>query len=97
MNFSATDSPVSTVAEDVGQERQPVGVPHVGDAAQDLQREVAILLAGRDIETAMARYAESGCFADRGAADAARLRMEELIRGRSASVVAQLERERGLA
>jgi hypothetical protein len=62
----------------------------------DAQREVEILHAGREIEEHMRQYAETGDFAARGAADRARLRMEELIRGRSPEVVAQLERERGL-
>lgn len=59
----------------------------------DLQREVAIQQAGREIEAAMARYAESGNFADRGEADAARLRMQGLIAGRSAEQVARMEAE----
>ena len=94
MNFSDTHSPSVIEAQEPIADLCQSADTSVG---QDLQREVAILLAGRDIETAMARYAESGCFADRGAADAARLRMEELIRGRSPAVVARLERERGLA
>jgi hypothetical protein len=63
----------------------------------DAQREVEILHAGREIEEHMRQYAETGDFAARGAADRARLRMEELIRGRSAEVVARLEQEKGLA
>jgi hypothetical protein len=62
----------------------------------DAQREVEILHAGREIEEHMRQYAETGDFAARGAADRARLRMEELIRGRSPEVVARLEQERGL-
>jgi hypothetical protein len=77
----------------VGQ-RLSAEAPH--DCA-DAQREVEILHAGREIEEHMRQYAETGDFAARGAADRARLRMEELIRGRSAEVVARLEQEKGLA
>ena len=91
-NFSATDSPMFTVAQEQGEYLSRSDDLCVGQDAQDLQREVAILLAGRDIETAMARYEATGCFNDRAAADAARLRMEELIRGRSSAQVARMER-----
>lgn len=57
----------------------------------DLAREVAIQQAGRDIEAAMGRYGDSGNFADRGEADAARLRMQELIAGRSPEQVARMQ------
>lgn len=62
----------------------------------DAQREVQILHEGRAIEAAMARYAESSDLLDRADADAARLRMEGLIRGRSENQVHRLEQERGL-
>jgi hypothetical protein len=68
-----------------------------GDSSiSDCQREAAIVNAGREIEEHMRAYGESGDFTDRAAADAARLRMEALIRGRSAGQVARMEQERGL-
>lgn len=75
--------------------QQNVGaVPH---SMSDDEREAAIKLAGEMVERHMDRYAESGCFSDRGNADRARLAMEALIRGRSAAQVAKLEAELGLA
>jgi epoxyqueuosine reductase QueG len=72
-------------------------IAQAGYSLGDLQREIAIQHEAREVEQYMRRYADSGCFSDRGAADRARLRMEELIRGRSPEYVAKLERERGLA
>jgi hypothetical protein len=61
-----------------------------GDSSiSDCQREAAIVNAGREIEEHMRAYGESGDFTDRAAADAARLRMEALMRGRSAGQVAR--------
>jgi hypothetical protein len=68
-----------------------------GGTLSDLSREVAIQHEAREVEQFMRRYGETNCFSDRGAADRARLRMEELIRGRSPEYVARLERMRGLA
>jgi hypothetical protein len=74
----------------------------------DAQREVEILHAGREIEEAMAEVSTINNrnphvfsdFADaasaRARADRARLRMEALIRGRSAESVLRMEQERGL-
>jgi hypothetical protein len=53
-----------------------------GGTLSDLSREVAIQHEAREVEQFMRRYGETNCFSDRGAADRARLRMEELIRGR---------------
>lgn len=73
------------------------GVDSVSAPSDDAEREAAILHEGREMEAAMARYVESGCFTDRADADLARRRMEALIRGRSPQQVARMEQERGLA
>ena len=62
----------------------------------DQERELAIVVAGEAMQAAQARYEASGCFADQGEAHRHRLRMESLIRGRSAGQVARMESERGL-
>lgn len=62
----------------------------------DQEREAAIVLAGDAMKAAQARYEATGCFGDNGEAHRHRLRMESLIRGRSAGQVARMESERGL-
>lgn len=62
----------------------------------DDEREAEILRAGNEIEAAMGRYAASSDLIDRADADRARLRMEALIRGRSAAQVQRMEQERGI-
>jgi hypothetical protein len=68
----------------------------VGQTLTDDQREEAIRIAAGLVEKHMAAWEKSGCFADRGNADRARVLMEQLIRGRSPEYVARIERERGL-
>ena len=70
--------------------------PDVTPTLSDDEREAAIQRAGKFIESSMAEWDESGCFAARGRAERARMLMEALIRGRSPERVAQMERERGL-
>lgn len=81
--------------------------PFVGERLSDEAREAAILMAGKLVERHMADHAKylsdydiTNCFADKGAADGARLKAEEaarlmaeLIKGRSAEVTAQFARE----
>lgn len=62
----------------------------------DDKREQLILEAGESMQAAYRDWESIGCFDARGQADAERMRMEELIRGRSAAVVRQLEIRRGL-
>jgi hypothetical protein len=61
----------------------------------DTERELHITYCAGQIEDAMARFAVSNCFTDRGEADHWRLQMEQAIRGRSAAQVARMEQERG--
>lgn len=89
----SADSSMCVLSHSDDTARKPLQTQQCADA----QREVEILHEGRQIEEYMRQYAETGDFAARGAADRARLRMEALIRGRSAAVVARLEAERGLA
>lgn len=62
----------------------------------DAGRELAIQTAGKAMEAHYAAFERTGDFTERGAADAARIRMEKLIKERSPAQVAKLERERGL-
>lgn len=62
----------------------------------DEKRERLILEAGESMQAAYREWEVSGCFDARGQADAERLRMEELIRGRSPEMVRRLEIQRGL-
>jgi hypothetical protein len=75
---------------------QNVSAASLQNVLTDAQREAAIKLAGEAIERHMARYQQSHCFADLGAADRARLSMEALIKGRSAAQIHRMEVERGL-
>jgi hypothetical protein len=105
--FSAGQQTAGTTSHPLMVERNPHGdTPHPaypevgavrhGGTLSDLSREVAIQHEAREVEQCMRRYGETNCFSDRGAADRARLRMEELIKGRSAAQVERMERERGL-
>ena len=67
------------------------------DELLDQGRELAIQTAGKSMEAHYAAYERTGDFGERGAADAARLRMEKLIKERRPEFVAKLEVERGLA
>lgn len=62
----------------------------------DEKRERLIREAGESMQAAYRDWESTGCFDARGQADAERLRMEELIRGRSAAIVDRLESVRGL-
>ncbi len=66
------------------------------DGLPDHIRDFWIRWFARRVERSMKLYEETGCLGHRGEADAYRLRMEGLIRGRSAAQVAQMEWERGL-
>ena len=58
--------------------------------------ELHIQHCGKLMQAAMADYEASGCFSDRGEADAWRLRMEAAIKARTPETVAAMETERGL-
>lgn len=62
----------------------------------DEKRERLILDASESMQAAYRGWESSGCFDARGNEDAERMRMEELIRGRSAAMVRQIEIRRGL-
>ena len=62
-----------------------------------LERETQIRQAGVLMMAAYARYEASGCFSDRGEADAHRLKMEAAIAQRRPTEVAAMESDRGLA
>lgn len=64
---------------------------------EPLELESHIKHCGQQMESAMARYEASGCFSDRGEADAWRRRMEAVIKSRAPETVAAMEAERGLA
>ena len=59
--------------------------------------EIHIQQCGQLMQDAYARYEVSGCFADRGEADAWRMTMERAIALRSPAVVASMEAEMGMA
>jgi hypothetical protein len=63
---------------------QVVDVRH-GGTLSDLSREIAIQHEEREEANWRRVHADTGCFSAAGAADRAKLRREELIRGRSAS------------
>lgn len=65
--------------------------------AGDVELESRIKHCGALMTSAYARYEVSGCFADRGEADAWRLTMEAAIAERSPAAVAALELARGLS
>ena len=67
------------------------------DELLDRGRELAIQTAGKAMEPHYAAYERTGDFSERGAADAARLNMERLIKERSPAQIAKMERERGLS
>jgi hypothetical protein len=79
-------------------EAQPLSdtAPKTSGFVTDGERECAIALAGSMVEHHMGEWQAHGCFTDRAAADVARLRMEALIKGRSAEQVRRLEIARGL-
>lgn len=60
------------------------------------EREAHIKRLGEQMELHHAVYVHTGCFAARGSADGYRVQMERAIGQRSASVVANMEVERGL-
>ena len=62
----------------------------------DEEREAHIRFCGDLMQAAMARWAVSSCFSDRGEADHWRLAMEAAIKSRRPAYVARLEQERGL-
>lgn len=62
----------------------------------DDKREQLILKAGESMQAAYRDWEVSGCFDALGRADAERMRMEELIHGRSAAIIDCLESSRGL-
>jgi hypothetical protein len=61
-----------------------------------LERETQIRQHGASMMAAYARYERSGCFADRGEADAHRINMEAAIAKREAADVAFIEQSRGI-
>lgn len=63
----------------------------------DEEREDHIRDCTRLMEAAYERYEDSSNLADRGEADHWRILRDEAVKGRSAGMVAKLERERGLA
>lgn len=73
-----------------------IGMTSAQSDMSDCQREAAIVNAGREVEAHMRAYGESNDLTDRAAADAARLHMEALIRGRSREQVLQQEIRKGL-
>ena len=63
----------------------------------DTERESEIARLTQEMEAAYAIWERDGCFAARGAADRLMRERDDLVRGRSAERVAQMEAERGLA
>ena len=62
----------------------------------DTERESEIARLTREMEAAYAIWQSDGCFAAKGRADALMRERDDLVRGRSAEQVAQMEQERGL-
>lgn len=62
----------------------------------DIEREYAIVQAGKRLEEAQARVEETSCFWDMAARDEARRYMEALIRGRSDAQRQRMAEARGL-
>ena len=63
----------------------------------DEAREAEIARLSAEMEAAYAIWQSDGCFAAKGRADALMRERDDLVRGRSAAQVAQMEAERGLA
>jgi hypothetical protein len=63
----------------------------------DSEREEAIRQAGIAMQRAYWDYEKTGDFGSLGEAHRQRIRMTELIRGRSKEQVARMEQERGIA
>lgn len=91
------ESPTSTVT---GPNCEVCSVGYITEPTpeelMDMGRELAIRIAGKAMEAHVAEWIRTGDFGERGAADAARLRMERLIKERRPEFVARLEMERGL-
>ena len=62
----------------------------------DAQRESDIARLTQEMEAAYALWQSDGCFAAKGRADSLMRQRDDLVRGRSAERVAQMEAERGL-
>ena len=62
----------------------------------DADREAEIARLTQEMEAAYAIWERDGCFAARGDADRLMRERDDLVRGRSAEQVAQMEAERGL-
>ena len=62
----------------------------------DAQRESDIARLTQEMEAAYAIWQSDGCFAAKGRADSLMRQRDDLVRGRSAERVAQMEAERGL-
>jgi hypothetical protein len=62
----------------------------------DEAREAEIARLTQEMEAAYAIWQSDGCFAARGDADRLMRERDDLVRGRSAAQVAQMEAERGL-
>jgi hypothetical protein len=101
--FSSPTTPAGTESPNLNPEAHPAALsyPDSDSSRQTLltdgEREKHIKDCAWLMEDAMRRYYETGCFSHRGEADRWRLLMEEAIRGRSAEVVARMEKERRLA
>ncbi|WP_423459950.1 hypothetical protein [Ottowia sp. VDI28] len=63
---------------------------------EDQERELLIQIEGLQIQREMLVWERTGDFGARGQAERHRLRMEELIKGRSDAVRARMAQERGL-
>lgn len=63
---------------------------------EDQERELRIKAEGLLMEAEMLVWARTSCFSARGNADRHRIRMEQLIKGRSEAVRERMARERGL-
>jgi hypothetical protein len=96
VNHLAHQQTAGTPSQSVMVERNPhpdtphpaypeVGAVRHGGTLSDLSREVAIQHEEREEANWRRVHADTGCFSAAGAADRAKLRREELIRGRSAS------------
>ena len=62
----------------------------------DTDRESEIARLTQEMEAAFAIWQSDGCFAAKGRADTLMRQRDDLVRGRSAAQVAQMEVERGL-
>lgn len=96
LSFPPTETIHSPAPESTAQVGQPL-VGQLPHRLSDEEREDHIRDCSWLMELAYARYAEGGNFADRGEADRWMRLRDEAVRGRSASQVARMEAERGLA